>query len=66
MPFLKCNSESLDTDIVSILNNDKIDVNMHDKQQCRELQMNGMLAVSQGSKNNPVVIKLEYKVEGII
>lgn len=61
LPFSKVNSDSLAANISSILANDAFKITILRADECKELKMNGVLAVAQGSYHEPAVIKIEYK-----
>lgn len=61
MPFSQINSETMASNLETILDDSRFNVTVYRKQQCEELEMNGVLAVSRGSHYEPAVIKVEYK-----
>ncbi len=61
LPHSLCSVESLTNSITQIINNDKVEVSILRKKNCEELKLNGILAVTKGSLNEPSVVKLTYK-----
>lgn len=60
LPHSLCNSQTLSESIVELLDDPRFKITINRLSQCQELEMHGVLALSQGSRYEPAVIRVEY------
>lgn len=63
LPHSECNPDSLVKLVSNLFISPEINVSILRKQECENLSLNGMLALSQASAYEPAVIKLEFKTD---
>ncbi len=63
MPHAECNPDSIIPIIEKMFVSSDVNITVLRKEECRSLNMNGMLALSQASRFEPTIIKIEYKTD---
>ncbi|WOO86419.1 M17 family metallopeptidase [Mollicutes bacterium LVI A0039] len=61
LPYADCNAETMIGITQKLFTSPKVNITILRKQECENLNLNGMLALSQASRFEPTVIKIEYK-----
>lgn len=60
LPFSVCNSDTLSNEIEDLLDDPRFKIEIYRHQECVQLGLHGVLALSTGAKYQPAVIKIEY------
>lgn len=63
MPHAECNPDSIIPIIEKMFVSSDVNITVLRKEECKSLNMNGMLALSQASRFEPTIIKIEYKTD---
>lgn len=60
IPHCDCNPDTIIQIVENSLNDPTVNISLMREQECKDLNLNGMLALAQGSAFEPTVIKVEY------
>lgn len=61
LPYADCNPDTMITFVEKLFIGPEVNITVMRKKECMDLKMNGILALSQASRFEPTIIKIEYK-----
>lgn len=61
MPHCDCNPDTMITFVEKLFIGPEVNITVMRRKECIDLKMNGILALSQASRFEPTIIKIEYK-----